>query len=146
MIFEAFQQADGGLSRQYGGTGLGLTISRQIAALLGGEIRLKSQLGEGSEFTLYLPINQVIIAGVNPPSVLPLKSADQKPIIEKPAPPVDKASNSEALISTAVGPAVTAHDDRDQIKPDDHSILIIEDDHNFADILKKEIQDRKSVV
>lgn len=139
MIFEAFQQADGGLSRQYGGTGLGLTISRQIAALLGGEIRLKSQLGEGSEFTLYLPINQVIIAGVNPPSVLPLKSADQKPIIEKPAPPVDKASNSEALISTAVGPAVTAHDDRDQIKPDDHSILIIEDDHNFADILKKEI-------
>jgi Signal transduction histidine kinase len=139
MIFEAFQQADGGLSRQYGGTGLGLTISRQIAALLGGEIRLKSQLGEGSEFTLYLPINQTITVGVNSPSVIPLKSADEKPVKEKPAPSVAKASNSEASISPVISSTVTVQDDRDQIKPDDHSILIIEDDHNFADILKKEI-------
>ncbi|MGN7613246.1 response regulator, partial [Magnetococcales bacterium HHB-1] len=57
-IFGAFQQADGSISRRYGGAGLGLAISRELAHMLGGEIQLKSEEGEGSIFTLFLPVSQ----------------------------------------------------------------------------------------
>ena len=56
-IFESFTQADASITRKYGGTGLGLTLSKKLAALLGGDIMLKSESSVGSTFTFYVPTN-----------------------------------------------------------------------------------------
>ena len=55
LVFEAFQQVDGTSVRKYGGTGLGLSISRELTTLLGGDLRVTSELGRGTAFALYLP-------------------------------------------------------------------------------------------
>lgn len=54
-IFEPFTQADGGINRHFGGTGLGLTITQHLVQLMGGRIEVTSQPGQGSEFTIHLP-------------------------------------------------------------------------------------------
>lgn len=119
QIFSAFHQADSTISRKYGGTGLELSISRELARLLGGSIQVQSQPDNGSVFTVIIP------ESYDPKLVAP-REAETPVALPLPSP----------LPKAKLPPRPLPQDDRANLDLSRRALLLVEDDENFADILR----------
>ena len=128
-IFEAFQQVDGSISRQYGGSGLGLSITRELCRMLGIRIQVSSELGVGSTFELIVPFQQV-------------GEISEHYAASEPLPKAKSSAKKEAIESKLANAPTPIEDDRNGISDEDKVLLVIEDDCGFAGVLKKFSQKR----
>jgi tubulin-specific chaperone A len=140
VVFEAFTQADGSTSRQYGGTGLGLTITREIITHMGGQVVLSSDPGKGSTFTVYLPLKgeggKVEMPALSLPkghkSQVESQKSDLRPATFDLQPSTQSPTNEVRNHAITQSPIP---DDRDKLQPNDRILLIVEDDPKFAKIV-----------
>jgi PAS domain S-box-containing protein len=114
-IFKEFQQVDSSDSRKYGGTGLGLAIARKMLKILGGAISVSSQLGEGSTFTLLVPLK-------SEDEIATLQLFDAQPI---PLPPPREDFDMDFS------------DDRDQLDHKRKVVLVIDDEKEAVYIMRQ---------
>ncbi|HEY2584974.1 MAG TPA: ATP-binding protein, partial [Tepidisphaeraceae bacterium] len=120
-IFEPFAQADTSITRRFGGTGLGLSISRQIAEALGGGIKVASEFGKGSTFTLMVGIGSLVGVAMLEPGAIddaaPSQMRDVEPAVCLPGLRVllaeDGASNRKliGLVLTRAGAVLDCAED-----------------------------------
>jgi len=145
VIFEAFKQADGTINRKFGGTGLGLTISKNLVTILGGELKLRSTVGIGSVFTLILPVKLIgqkesgteQYTSHDNPGSNPSVETQEKPIIIP-----EKQARESVVHSSAASPETVQGYHADKIF-EGKKILIVDDDMRNVFVLSKILEEKR---
>jgi len=127
LLFQPFSQGDNSTSRHYGGTGLGLTISRQLVELLGGRIDVRSTPQHGSEFSFTVKFEPLV---VEPAASLPLTAPTQPADTEAPLAPAEQTDAERAEPPAVAAPAAAAP------APIARDVLLVED--NMVNVLYAE--------
>lgn len=113
-IFQEFQQAEGSTSREYGGTGLGLTLTRKLTEMHGGKIELESEHGKGSKFTVYIPMR------IEKRAPMPSKKREERGSVK----PLDLLREMDELLKPS-----SEHQNTQPL------ILVVEDDPKLSKLL-----------
>jgi signal transduction histidine kinase/CheY-like chemotaxis protein len=136
QIFDPFMQADASIQREYGGTGLGMSITKNLCELMGGKIRVKTERGEGATFALVLPI---------------LESESELPVQKEPAlsPSVtfettpSQVDNPAKLAGPIPGATVNVPNDASKVQPfEGLNVLCVEDNPINQKVVKRLIGKR----
>ncbi|MEL6814703.1 MAG: response regulator [Cyanobacteria bacterium J06598_3] len=133
-LFQAFVQVDGSTTRNYGGTGLGLVITRDFCRMMGGDVHCQSQPGTGTTFTIWLPVQVV-----DTPAQVGCLTTPQQVLSESDSP------SALADVSSAVQPAVTAGENLVASEPSttethitaETTILVIDDNESVRDLTRR---------
>ena len=124
-LFSSFSQANASITAKFGGTGLGLSLSRNLCRLMGGDITVESVEGEGSTFTIDLPVNYVGIDGQLHEDIIPenfVEGVDLENAI------------SDLKNFTESHSGVGSGDDRMKSKG---KVLVVDDDHDFLELTER---------
>ncbi|MEI6853189.1 MAG: response regulator [Bacteroidota bacterium] len=135
-IFDEFRQADGSTSRKYGGTGLGLAIAQKYSKMLGGNITVISEIEQGSEFTLTLPINYN--ADNN---ILEVKPNIKTQSLAKPHVNIKDFDSSQKIVLLVEDSEPAIIQMKDILQEDNYQILVAHDGIDALKIMNQTIPD-----
>ena len=131
-IFESFEQAEGTTSREYGGTGLGLAVTKQLVELHSGKIWIESEIGVGSRFYFTLPVSNETATVPHLAVITPIISSETEEIVQP-----EKATNSQIKVLIVDDEPVNLQVLKNYLYLEDYNIIQANSGHEALELIEK---------